>query len=167
MKPTSLFINTARGKLVDQAALTAAVADGRIGGVALDVFYEEPLPVDDPLLDLHDLPGDRVTLTPHDAWQSPVDMGARFAGDLVQRVAVAARRAIGVSGLDQRQDVAQGRGGPEALHDDRLREDIDHATDSVWVLPADLRGAGTEFVPHAGVRGGRCGRLHGDGEAGR
>ena len=71
MKPTSLFINTARGKLVDQVALTAAVAEDRIGGVALDVFYDEPLPVDDPLLDLHDLPGDRVTLTPHDAWQSP------------------------------------------------------------------------------------------------
>jgi phosphoglycerate dehydrogenase-like enzyme len=71
MKPTSLFINTARGKLVDQPALTDAVANGRIGGVALDVFYDEPLPIDDPLLDLHDLPGDRVTLTPHDAWQSP------------------------------------------------------------------------------------------------
>ncbi len=71
MKPTSLFINTARGKLVDQPALTDAVANNRIGGVALDVFYDEPLPVDDPLLDLHDLPGDRVTLTPHDAWQSP------------------------------------------------------------------------------------------------
>lgn len=71
MKPTALFINTARGKLVDQAALTEAVANGRIGGVALDVFYDEPLPVDDPLLDLHDLPGDRVTLTPHCAWQSP------------------------------------------------------------------------------------------------
>jgi phosphoglycerate dehydrogenase-like enzyme len=71
MKPTSLFINTARGKLVDQPALTDAVANGRIGGVALDVYYDEPLPIDDPLLDLHDLPGDRVTLTPHCAWQSP------------------------------------------------------------------------------------------------
>ncbi|MCA9858386.1 MAG: hypothetical protein KC438_01620 [Thermomicrobiales bacterium] len=71
MKPTSLFINTARGKLVDQPALTDAVAKHRIGGVALDVYYDEPLPIDDPLLDLHDLPGDRVTLTPHCAWQSP------------------------------------------------------------------------------------------------
>jgi phosphoglycerate dehydrogenase-like enzyme len=71
MKPTALFINTARGKLVDQPALTRAVADGRIGGVALDVYAEEPLPYDDPLLDLHDQPGDRVTLTPHCAWQSP------------------------------------------------------------------------------------------------
>ncbi len=71
MKPTSLFINTARGKLVDQPALTGAVANHRIGGVALDVFFDEPLPLDDPLLALHDQPGDRVTLTPHLAWQSP------------------------------------------------------------------------------------------------
>jgi phosphoglycerate dehydrogenase-like enzyme len=71
MKPSALFINTARGKLVDQAALTRAVADGRIGGVALDVYADEPLPPDDPLLALHDGGLDRVTLTPHCAWQSP------------------------------------------------------------------------------------------------
>jgi phosphoglycerate dehydrogenase-like enzyme len=73
MKPTSLFINTARGKLVDQPALTDALDAGRIGAVALDVFTEEPLPVDDPLLFLHDREGagERVTLTPHNAWQSP------------------------------------------------------------------------------------------------
>jgi phosphoglycerate dehydrogenase-like enzyme len=71
MKPTALFINTARGKLVDQPALTDAVANHRIGGVALDVYYDEPLPIDDPLLYLHEQPGDRVTLTPHCAWQSP------------------------------------------------------------------------------------------------
>jgi phosphoglycerate dehydrogenase-like enzyme len=71
MKPTALFINTARGKLVDQAALTKALAAGRIGAVALDVFAEEPLPVDDPLLRLQDGAAERVTLTPHNAWQSP------------------------------------------------------------------------------------------------
>jgi phosphoglycerate dehydrogenase-like enzyme len=71
MKPTALFINTARGKLVDQAALTQAVAEGRLAAIALDVYAEEPLPADDPLLDLHDRLGDRVTLTPHCAWQSP------------------------------------------------------------------------------------------------
>jgi phosphoglycerate dehydrogenase-like enzyme len=73
MKPTALFINTARGKLVDQPALTDALGAGRIGAVALDVFAEEPLPVDDPLLALHDREGagERVTLTPHNAWQSP------------------------------------------------------------------------------------------------
>ncbi len=71
MKPTALFINTARGKLVDQTALTEALAAGRIGAVALDVFAEEPLPIDDPLLRLHDGADERVTLTPHNAWQSP------------------------------------------------------------------------------------------------
>jgi phosphoglycerate dehydrogenase-like enzyme len=71
MKPTALFINTARGKLVDQEALTAALEGERIGAVALDVFAEEPLPVEDPLLRLHDGADERVTLTPHNAWQSP------------------------------------------------------------------------------------------------
>jgi phosphoglycerate dehydrogenase-like enzyme len=71
MKPSALFINTARGKLVDQEALTAALEGERIGAVALDVFAEEPLPVEDPLLRLHDGADERVTLTPHNAWQSP------------------------------------------------------------------------------------------------
>jgi phosphoglycerate dehydrogenase-like enzyme len=71
MKPTALFINTARGKLVDQAALTKALAERRIGAVALDVFAVEPLPLDDSLLALHEGADERVTLTPHNAWQSP------------------------------------------------------------------------------------------------
>ncbi len=71
MKPAALFINTARGKLVDQAALTEALRARRIGGAALDVFAEEPLPADDPLHELHGLPEYNVTLTPHSAWQSP------------------------------------------------------------------------------------------------
>jgi phosphoglycerate dehydrogenase-like enzyme len=71
MKPSALFINTARGKLVDPAALTEALAAKRIGAVALDVFAEEPLPIDDPLLRLHEGAAERVTLTPHNAWQSP------------------------------------------------------------------------------------------------
>ncbi len=71
MKPTALFINTARGLLVDQPALTAALTAGKIGAVALDVFAVEPLPADDPLLELHDSANERVTLTPHNAWQSP------------------------------------------------------------------------------------------------
>lgn len=71
MKPTALFVNTARGKLVDQPALVAALAEGRLGGAALDVFATEPLPVDDPLHVLHAPADGGITLTPHSAWQSP------------------------------------------------------------------------------------------------
>lgn len=70
MKPTAFFVNTARGKLVDQPALVAALRERRLGGAGLDVFYEEPLPADDPLHALHDDLSAHVTLTPHDAWQS-------------------------------------------------------------------------------------------------
>jgi phosphoglycerate dehydrogenase-like enzyme len=65
MKPSSLFLNTARGKLVDQPALVEAIENGTIGSAALEVFAEEPLPEDDPLLDLHARYPSRVTLTPH------------------------------------------------------------------------------------------------------
>ena len=68
MKPSALFINTARGKLVNQNALVQALQEKRLGGAALDVFAEEPLPVDDPLHALHEM-NDKVTLTPHSAWQ--------------------------------------------------------------------------------------------------
>lgn len=65
LKPDALFVNTARGKLVDQAALVAALRERRIGGAALEVFADEPLPPDDPLLDLHDDLANNLTLTPH------------------------------------------------------------------------------------------------------
>ena len=55
MKPTGYLINTARGPLIDQDALGRALREGRIAGAALDVFYPEPLPPDDTLLDAPNL----------------------------------------------------------------------------------------------------------------
>lgn len=65
MKPDSIFVNTARGGLVDSAALADALGEGEIAAAAIDVLPQEP-PVDgDPLLDYT---GDNLILTPHIAW---------------------------------------------------------------------------------------------------
>ena len=60
MKPTAYLINTSRGPIVEEAALLKVLQEKTIAGAALDVFDEEPLPADHPLLEL-----ENVVLTPH------------------------------------------------------------------------------------------------------
>lgn len=65
MKRGALLVNTARGALIDEAAMVAALRSGQLRHAALDVFDSEPLPADHPLTML-----DNVTLTAHAGWKS-------------------------------------------------------------------------------------------------
>lgn len=65
MKPTAIFINTSRGPVVDEAALAAALREGRLGAAAVDVLEHEPPRESSPLIG-----APRCIVTPHIAWQS-------------------------------------------------------------------------------------------------
>lgn len=66
MKKGVIFINVARGAVADEAALAEAVADGRIGGLGIDVYSEEPMSNTSPYMSIMDRPN--VIFTPHMAW---------------------------------------------------------------------------------------------------
>lgn len=65
LRPGALVVNVARGALIDQAALAAALEQGRLGGAGLDVLAVEPPPTEDPILS-----SPNVILSPHFAWYS-------------------------------------------------------------------------------------------------
>jgi phosphoglycerate dehydrogenase-like enzyme len=72
MRPTAFLVNTARGALVDEAALTECLRDGKIAGAAMDVFETEPLPRQHPFTALLN-----TVITPHSAGMTPevIDTG--------------------------------------------------------------------------------------------
>ncbi|BCL75697.1 lactate dehydrogenase [Jeongeupia sp. HS-3] len=82
MKPDAVLINTARGGLIDEAALLDALKAGRIGGAGLDVLIEEPPTSGNPLLDAK-LPN--LIITPHVAWAG-VETMQRLADQLIDNV---------------------------------------------------------------------------------
>jgi phosphoglycerate dehydrogenase-like enzyme len=81
LRPTALVVNTSRGPIIDEAALVDALREGRIGGAGLDVFDQEPLPLDHPLRSTP-----RTLLTPHIGYVT--ERGYRaFYGDVVEDIA--------------------------------------------------------------------------------
>ena len=84
MKPTAVLLNTSRGAIVDEKKLIAALTEKRIAGAGLDVFDEEPISTDNPLLKL-----ENVVLSPHIAGSSYEAWFRRtsFAWENIQRVA--------------------------------------------------------------------------------
>ena len=83
MKPTAYFINTSRGRMVDEDALVEALKSGRIAGAGMDVFRYEPLPKDSPLLALA---SDKVILTAHVSGTYNVEAWQITAKEVIERV---------------------------------------------------------------------------------
>jgi D-3-phosphoglycerate dehydrogenase len=103
MKSGSFIVNTSRGPVIDQVALVDAIRRGRICGAGLDVFEQEPLPLDDILRKL-----ENVVLTPHIAWYSE-ESQRRVKQDMARAVLAtlsggSARVRRQPSGLQTRKD---------------------------------------------------------------
>jgi phosphoglycerate dehydrogenase-like enzyme len=110
MKPSAILINTARGALIDEAALARALREGWIAGAALDTFAVEPLAAEHPLRT-----APNVLLSPH---------LASFTRETGERVSITAAQAI--------VDLMQGRKprhvvNPEVFSNPNLRATLSHS----------------------------------------
>ena len=114
MKPTAYFVNTARGGIHDEAALAEALRKGQLAGAGLDVFLQEPPPLDHPLLHL-----DNVIVSPHNAGMTDES--------ILEMVTATAHQWIGI--FEGR--VPPRLVNPEAwpLYSKRFAEIIGHAPD--------------------------------------
>jgi phosphoglycerate dehydrogenase-like enzyme len=82
MKDGAVFVNTSRGKVQDERALFEALTRGKLGAAGLDVWEEEPVPADSPLLNL-----DNVVATPHMAGvseQAERNVATRVAAEMLR-----------------------------------------------------------------------------------
>ena len=86
MKKSAIFVNTARGAIVDEPALLDALTSGRIAGAGLDVFTTEPLPPGHPLTQLSN-----VVITPHCAGVTPEALEAGLANGRGEHLGVSRR----------------------------------------------------------------------------
>lgn len=99
MKPTARIVNCSRGGIIDEAALAAALKEGRIAGAALDVFDNEPLEAGSPLREL----GKEIVLTPH-LGASTAEAQVNVAIDVAEQIrdvllGLPARSAVNIPGL--------------------------------------------------------------------
>ena len=80
MKPTAYFLNTSRGPIADEKAIEMALLGNRIAGAAIDVYNEEPLPLDHPFRKL-----DNIVITPHLGYVTAENY-KRFYGHMVEDI---------------------------------------------------------------------------------
>jgi phosphoglycerate dehydrogenase-like enzyme len=96
MKPTAYLINTSRGPIIEEGALMDTLVNRRIAGAGLDVFHQEPLPVDHPVRKL-----DNVVLTPHLGYVTSDQYEIYFRDIVDDIVAFAAGKPVRQVGLRQ------------------------------------------------------------------
>jgi D-3-phosphoglycerate dehydrogenase len=116
MKPSAYFINTARGGIHDEMALAEALRNGQLAGAGLDVFLQEPPPLDHPLLAM-----DNVIVSPHNAGMTDES--------ILEMVTATAHQWIGLFG----GRVPPRLVNPEAwpLYASRFTEIVGHAPDAL------------------------------------